>query len=60
MAVPAAAKDERTAFAWWQTLLGVAIGSGAGLWLGRRRRVRVTVVVPDTVPDDLERLERVG
>jgi hypothetical protein len=61
VAVQAKAEHDEAGFAWWQTLLGVAIGSGAGLWLGRRRRLRDTVVVPETVPEDhLERLERVG
>jgi hypothetical protein len=60
VAVPTAAEDDGAGFAWWQTLLGAAIGLGAGLWLGRRRRVRDTFVVPDTVPEDLDRLESVG
>ena len=60
VALPAAQPDEGGFGAgWWLALAGVAVGLGAGLALGvRRRRPRVDVV-PDTVPNDLERLERV-
>lgn len=47
-------------FAWWLALLGVTAAFGAGLAIGARRRGdQAAIVVPDTVPDDLEHLERV-
>lgn len=41
--------------AWWLALLGVTAAFGGGRVLGaRQRRARDAIVVPDTVPDDLE------
>lgn len=38
---------------WWIALITTLLGVTAGLALGRRRRTAPTLVVPDTVPDDL-------
>ena len=58
VAVPIASRD-RGLFGsvWWLALLAVVATFGGGFALGARRRVRDRVVVPDTVPEDLERLD---
>jgi hypothetical protein len=62
VAVPAAQPVQRpSGWPWAFALVAAGLAFGGGLALGarRRRRAGASIVVPHTVPDDLERLDRV-